>query len=76
MPRRDLDQQRRRDSDGCHHDEFVKDVRDVYNKSGKSEDIDNFTDDEVLQLAEHLLVSYCTELTPEWYASRSLFFRG
>jgi len=29
-------------------------LRDVYNKSGKAEDIDNFSDDEVLQLAEHL----------------------
>jgi DNA-directed RNA polymerase subunit beta len=29
-------------------------LRDVYNKSGKAEDIDTFSDDEVLQLAEHL----------------------
>jgi len=29
-------------------------LRDVYNKSGKAEDIDTFSDDEVMQLAEHL----------------------
>jgi DNA-directed RNA polymerase subunit beta len=29
-------------------------VRDLYNKSGKAEDIDTFSDDEVMQLAEHL----------------------
>jgi DNA-directed RNA polymerase subunit beta len=29
-------------------------LRDVYNKSGKAEDIDTLSDDEVLQLADHL----------------------
>jgi DNA-directed RNA polymerase subunit beta len=29
-------------------------LRDLYNKSGKAEDIDTFSDDDVLQLADHL----------------------